>query len=136
MYLRKLARTLILVLGTIGLAACHRSAPILNLQDQPIPARASELSSDEVARRIRLAGAPLGWRFEDVRPGELRGTYQKPGHAVTIAVSFTPATYSINLVSSINMSQGPGGTINPNYNRWVENLRKQIDTQLAMAGLQ
>lgn len=136
MYLGKLPRILILGLGIFGLVACHHSTPILNLQDQLVPASANKLSSDEVGRRIRLAGTPLGWRFEDVGPGELRGTYQKAAHVVTIAVSFTSTNYNINLISSANMSQRPDGTINPNYNRWVQKLRRQIDTQLAMAGSQ
>src|SRR5258708_36668886 len=131
-----MARIFVLGLGIVGLASCHRSAPILNFQDQPIPASATKLSSDEIARQIKIAGAALGWKFEDVGPGKLRGSHQAQDHAATIDVDFTRTTYSIVLNSSANMYQSPGGTVSARYNWWAQNLKNKIDSQLTIAGLQ
>ena len=131
MQLGKLARVFVLGIGTLGLAACHRGAPILNFQDQPIPASASKLSDDEIARQIKIAGASLGWKFDDAGPGKLRGTHQAQEHTAMIDVSFTRTTYSI-----INLRQSPGGTVSSRYNWWAQNLKNKIDSQLTIAGLQ
>jgi hypothetical protein len=136
MQLGKLVRVFALGIGTLGLAACHRGAPILNFQDQPIPASASKLSDDEIARQIKIAGASLGWKFDDAGPGKLRGTHQAQEHTAMIDVSFTRTTYSIILDSSVNLRQSSGGTVSSRYNWWAQNLKNKIDSQLTIAGLQ
>ena len=136
MYLGKLARVVLLGMAVLGIAACHRTGPIRNIQDQPIPANAAKLSSDEIGRQIKVAGASLGWNFEDVGPGKLRATHQVQGHAATIAIEFTQTTYSIILDSSVNMYQSTSGTVSSRYNWWAENLKNRINSQLAVAGLQ
>jgi hypothetical protein len=136
MHLRKLATLLILGLGIMGLAACHRAGPIQNFRDQPIPTSASKLSSEEIARQIKIAGASLGWKFEDAGPGMLRGTHQAQNHVATIDVGYTRTTYSIVLNSSENMYQSPDGTVSSRYNWWAQNLKNKIDSQLTIAGLQ
>jgi hypothetical protein len=136
MQLGKLAKVFVLGIGILGLAACHRGVPTLNFQDQPIPASASKLSDDDIARQIKIAGASLGWKFDDAGPGKLRGTHQAQEHAATIDVSFTRATYSIILDSSVNLRQSPGGTVSSRYNWWAQNLKNKIDSQLTIAGLQ
>jgi hypothetical protein len=61
---------------------------------------------------------------------------QKLGRAATMDIGFIRATYSIILNSTTNISQGSDSTISPHDNRWVQNPRKQIDSQLAIAGSQ
>lgn len=61
-------------------------------------------------------------------------TYIARGHSITVQVTHDKDSYEINYLKSTNMGYDPAaGTIHPNYNRWVNNLRSDIDIGLMQA---
>lgn len=120
----------------ISISGCSLTAPIANVQGEPLPPGASKLSLDEIARQIKLAGDSLRWQFDDAGPGKLRGTLHVRQHVAVVDVLYNQQSYSIMLASSVNLMQDSDGTIHRRYNDWIANLRNRIDSQLSLAGLQ
>jgi hypothetical protein len=132
MKLGHVASRIMLALGLLLLAACHVRVPIQNFPDQPIPQAATKLPLPEIAHQIKLAGAGLGWTFTDAGPGTLTGTI-KDKYAATVEVKYSQTSYSITLVSSEHLYQGPDGEIAGRYNIWSRNLNAAILKQLNIA---
>lgn len=118
-----------------GVAQASRLEPVYNVIDHPIPPAAQKLSLDEIGRNIILAGTPRHWRFEPIKPGQMRATYDNGKHAATINIAYSQRSYSITLVSTVNLLQ-EGNEVHRTYNMWVHNLEKDIDDrfQVAMLG--
>ena len=72
------------------------------------------------------AGATqMGWEVAPLGPNLLRATYIKQTHVVTVRISYTQTTFSIDFVSSINMEED-GGKIHHKYGEWLEALSAGI----------
>jgi hypothetical protein len=120
---------ILLTLGLLLFAACHRMAPIENYPDQPIPQAATQLPLTEIAARIKAAGMPYDWIFTDVAPGKMTATYSNKRSA-TIEIDYSQTSYSIKLVSSELLYQN-GDEISVRYNSWVRRLNTAIMRRLA-----
>jgi hypothetical protein len=132
MRLGHFATRIVVTIGLLLLAACHRMEPIQNFSDQPITGGASKLPLPEIANQIRVAGAPLGWVFTDTGPGKMTGMIQQKQTA-TVEITYSQTSYSITLLTSTQLRQ-TGGEIGPRYNIWARNLNAAILRQLAAAG--
>jgi hypothetical protein len=53
-------------------------------------------------------------------------------HTAVVDIFYTATTYSIQYRSSINLDES-GGQIHKNYNGWISNLVKGINTQTALS---
>jgi hypothetical protein len=115
-----------------GLAGC-RTAPIHNITSAPLaqPPNAA-LTMADVSRAIVTAGRKLGWRIEEIAPGEMTATLAIRKHVAVVAITHDTSTFSINYRASTNLAQS-GTTIHRNYNHWVENLEKAIRSEIALA---
>jgi hypothetical protein len=112
--------------GCLVLANCsNHFIPIANVHDQPLPAVAQTLTLDELTRRVTAAATRLSWEIAPLGPNLLRATYIKKTHVVTVRISYTPTTFSIDFVSSINMDQD-NGKISHKYGEWLEHLSAEI----------
>lgn len=116
------------------LQGCSRTRPIYKVENHPFPATAQSLPASDIEKSIITAGAVRGWRFEPVKPGQLRGTIEERKHRAVVDVYYTEATYSIILNSSDNLRQS-SGEIHRNYGNWIRNLENDIDAQLKVAGI-
>ena len=126
---------LVLPLVVAVLIACIggcRTVPIQDVRNTPLgTAPSTNLNIQEVSKAIWAAGAKLGWVIKEVRPGELTGTLSLRRHVAVVTITHDTSTFNITYKDSQNLLQ-QGQEIHRNYNRWVQNLVKEIQTQTAL----
>jgi len=125
-------RALAVITAAVLLGACaaNRTAAIRNVTDSPVVAASGQtLTSADVERAIRRAGAQLGWTMRTVHAGLIEATLVLRTHSATVEIPYSPKSYSIEYKTSTNL-QADGKVIHQNYNGWVENLDRGIRVQL------
>jgi hypothetical protein len=125
--LRNAGTVTLAMLGGGALVAC-RQEPIYTTSN------ASFISGGGMttrAQQIRRAGASLGWRMQDIRPGVIRAVYTRGSHQAVVDVVFDPRTFSIRYVSSLDLNYD-GAQIHPTFNGWVRNLEQAIIRESAI----
>ncbi len=134
----KIARSLVVLLATIlaasGALAARGGAPIQNYQDLPVASGSGKpLTAEQVKNAIISGGARARWSAS-IQPGNvIRLTYSPRSHSAVVDVAYTAKAYSIRYANSVNLGYSPDGgtgTIHPNYNKWVANLRQAIEVAL------
>jgi hypothetical protein len=118
------------LIATAGLAGCT-TAPILNVSNTAVTtASGKSLSQDQVRAAILRAGAALGWQMRDEGPGMMVGTLNLRKHTAVVEIPYSARSYSVKYRSSVNLDE-KGGMIHKNYNGWIQNLTRGIDSQLS-----
>ena len=123
-------RAAIVVLGfslALTLGACT-TKPIFNVTDSQI-STGKVLQASQVRQAIVTAGATLGWKIVELKPGLLQGTLNLREHTAVVEIPYTTMTYSILFKSGINLNDRDG-QIHKNYNGWVQNLDRGIIAEL------
>ena len=125
-----------LIAGTIAatllLGAC-RTAPIYNVEAQPIAVSASTYTGEDVRKAIIRAGSRRGWTFQDAGEGKLVGMIALRKHRATIDVRYDKETFDITYRDSEELSYSEGqGAIHTNYNSWIQNLAQDINLELTL----
>lgn len=91
------------------------------------------LSMDNVTKAIIRAGASLGWQMKKVKDGEIIGTLYLRDHMAQVKIPYNTKDYSILYQNSSNLKyDAEANTIHSNYNGWVQNLDRAIQTQLGL----
>jgi hypothetical protein len=112
--------------GFLVLAGCsNHIVPIASVHDQPLPVVAQTLTPDELTRRVTAGATQMGWEIAPLGPNLLRATYIKQTHVVTVRISYSPTTFSVDFVSSINMEED-NGKIHHKYGEWLQALSAGI----------
>lgn len=132
-------RRFVRYVGTIAIAAvlavtqtACTTVPIQNVQNAAVVAPSGKtLSADQVKAAIIRAGTGLGWQIAEEAPGKLVGTLMLRSHTAVVGIAYTATSYSITYRSSVNLHES-GGQIHKNYNGWIANLVKAINTQTAL----
>lgn len=106
-----------------------RSAPIYNVSQQSVSSSKANLSLDDVSMAIVRAGGALGWQMKVTKPGHILGTLHLRTHVAIVDVDYSTTSYSITYKDSTNLDYD-GTNIHSNYNGWIQNLQKGIQTQL------
>lgn len=123
------------VLAVVTLVAGCRTAPLVNIPDTPYAgsAPAAVLTLEDYEAAIIRAGASRDWTFERTGPGHLVGSVTVRGkHSAVVDVVFDTDSYSISYKSSYNLNyESSQNVIHPNYNAWVDNLKQEIDREIA-----
>lgn len=129
-----LQKKIIVLAFVASLAAC--TAPIQNVDHAPIVStvRGQTYSMAQVRAAIIRAGGALGWEIEDDGPSAMKGTLHLRTHTAVVKIPYTPTSYSIDYVSSVNL-KAKDGRIHKNYNGWIQNLTKGINEQLRLTDL-
>lgn len=123
----RLVMVLVTALSLIGLSGC-RTAPIRDLNNQPVPPGASMA---EVSKVIQSAGNSLGWAMKERRPGLITGQLYLRDHMAKVEIPYSTRSYSIRYAGSTNLKHNASKkTIHSNYNSWVQNLDNQIRARL------
>lgn len=122
-----------LLLSTHALA--RALPPIENLPNNPIQTVSGKVPTQEHLKRAIMTAAILkNWSLEDKEPGMFLATLDVRGkHKIMVSIKYTPENYSLTYHDSVNMrytKDGESETIHPNYNRWVQDLRKAIQIEL------
>ncbi|MBV2090029.1 MAG: hypothetical protein K1566_16200 [Candidatus Thiodiazotropha sp. (ex. Lucinisca nassula)] len=116
-----------LLVFTLGLMGC-RTEPIYNVQDSPVNT-IGKTTSTNIKKAIMSAGAGLGWRMKEVKPGHIVATIMLRGTTASVDIPFNKKTYSIVYKSS-NGLKYDGSKINKQYNKWIVNLDNAIQQRL------
>lgn len=130
------ALALVLSLAVSSPVWARASVPIENLPNNlAVAASGKVLTLDEVKRTIQMAAMLKNWSLEDKGPGAMVATLNVRGkHTIVVDVSYTASSYSFtynNSAVNMNYTQDGGqGVIHPNYNKWVQDLRKAIQIEL------
>ncbi len=96
---------------------------------------ATHIATNEVEKAIMTACLEIGWKAKKIEANIVRATIIVRGkHTIVVDIPFSNSSYKINYVSSINMDDDGKGHIHPNYNKWVDNLARHINQNLALAG--
>lgn len=119
-----------LLIAAAALAGCN-TMPIQNVSDSPVAtASGKSLSHDAVRGAIVRAGAALGWQMRDEGPNMMVGTLHLRKHTAVVEIPYTARSYSIQYRSSVNLDE-KDGKIHKNYNGWIQNLTRGINSQLS-----
>ncbi|BBQ84478.1 hypothetical protein WP3W18E02_30070 [Klebsiella sp. WP3-W18-ESBL-02] len=113
------------------LAGCARTAPI----EQINTVVSAGHSAEQVKNAILKAGIQRDWIMTEAAPGVIKATQKARDHSATANIKYSATGYSIVYDSSFNL-KASDGKIHKNYNRWVRNLDKDIQVNLASAALQ
>ncbi len=84
----------------------------------------------DVRKAIILACPKRGWMAKEIKPGHMQATINVRSHTAVVDIIYTAKEYEIKYKSSVNLTTR-GGTIHRNYNKWVANLRRDIDLEIA-----
>lgn len=126
--IQSIAFYLALAFLLLALASC-RTAPIHNVHEAAVATGKTDASLEDIQKAIVRAGASLGWNMSPVRPGLMTGTLHLRKHTAVVEVRYDRKTYSILYKDSQNLDYN-GSTIHSNYNGWIQNLNRAIQTQL------
>ncbi len=96
---------------------------------------ATHIQTNQVEKAIMLACAEIGWKARKIESNTIRATILVRGkHTIVVDIPYSNKNFEIKYVSSINMDDDGKGHIHPNYNKWVENLARHINQNIALAG--
>jgi hypothetical protein len=108
------------------------TVPIMNVDTAPVPTVAGKpMTQEQVRAAIIRAGGALGWQMKDESPNKMVGTLVLRTHTAVVEIPYSSTSYSIKYRSSVNLDES-GGNIHKNYNGWIQNLNKGINTQLGL----
>ncbi len=110
------------------LSGC-RTAAVYNVEDAAVVTSVNNVSSSDVKKAIMRAGAGLGWVMKANGSGKLIGTLSLRKHVAVVDIDYSTKSYSIRYNDSQELGYD-GTNIHQNYNGWVQNLQKAIQTQL------
>lgn len=114
----------------ILLIACA-GQPVHNVENAPINASNPNYDLADVTKAIQRAGAGLGWQLKEQTPGHIVGTLYLRSHVAVVDITYTLDEYSISYKDSQNLKFNPANnTIHKNYNGWIQNLTRAIDSQI------
>lgn len=92
------------------------------------------VSTAEVKQVIKDAGAKRDWIIKDLGNRTYEATYVARGHSIKVKLTYDKDSYDITYLGSTGMEYNEAeGTIHRNYNRWVNNLKHDIDLGLLQA---
>lgn len=109
-----------------ALAGCAKTAPIDNVHSTVSTGH----TEADVRNAILKAGAERQWAMNDAGKGVITARQQSRGHMAEVRINYSANSYSITYASSSNL-EAANGKIHKNYNRWVNNLNKDIQVNLS-----
>lgn len=118
-----------LALLSLVLGGC-KAAPVYNVQDAAVATGTTNAGMQDIQKAIIRAGASLGWNMKPAGAGSMIGTLHLRKHVAVVDIRYNAKTYSILYKDSQNLDYD-GSTIHNNYNGWIQNLNRAIQTQLA-----
>ena len=121
--------TLVLSLA-LALPALAGGSGVAIVPKENIPIGTTTAEAAEAA--IRQGAARRNWIPEVLSPTSVRCRLHNRSHVVVVDVEHDAGNVTVKYVSSVNMNYDPAaGTIHRNYNRWIANLVKDIQTAAA-----
>lgn len=119
----------VLVVSLVTVAGCAKKVPT-DVYGSSIP-HTAKLESNSVAEGIIKAGHELGWAILPSGENTLEATLRVRNHVLVCSIEYSQANYKITYKSSENLRY-KNGKIHSSYKRWLTNLQKGIDRELAL----
>ena len=113
----------------VFLAGC-RAAPVYNIENAPIEVN-SKHSSDNIKKAIIRAGVALGWKMKAKANGHIVATLFLRKFVAIVDIKYNTKSYSITYKDSKGLNYD-GTNIHQNYNGWIKNLDRGIQSQLSI----
>lgn len=127
-------RLLALCVLSLTLLGCSTSAPIKDVDAATIN---HQLSHEQVRMAIIEAGAQRGWVMSDYNDDELHAELYVRQHYAKVRIPYSTDGFAIHYMASDNLELSRDGKrIHRNYNRWVNNLRHDIQMNIQVKALQ
>jgi len=126
MFSKKLT-TLILAGLLVALVGC-RTTPVHNVYESTVNATGSYKLKD-VKDAILKAGDSLGWSMKNVKPGSIIATLYIREHMARVKITYSKKNFSIVYSESAGLKYD-GVNIHKNYNGWVKNLERRINSNI------
>ncbi|WP_428025188.1 hypothetical protein [Arcobacter sp.] len=121
-------------LGLFILTGCG-VATVYNVKNNPVTSE-KKLTKQDMYKAIYAAGATLGWKITKVKDGLAQGQLNLRKHMALVDISYNEKDYSITYNNSLNLNYDKEkGTIHNNYNGWILNLQKAINTQIQLLSM-
>ncbi len=126
--------TMLSMLLSINSYAARSAVPLVNHEKIQIVTGINKApTSDLIKQAIRAGAAVRGWKVEESAEGSMLATIVIRKHTAVVRINYDTSKYSIHYKDSavlkyeVNNGQA---IIHPFYNKWVENLRDDINIQL------
>ncbi len=127
---RSLNFLIFLIAAMVLLVGCRTGDPVFNVEDAGFnTVSGKEPGLEDVTRAI--VSADSRWNMQVVKPGHIVGTLHQRSHMAQVDIEYTTKGYSITRKDSSNLKYDPEKeTIHEGYNRWVQNLDRNIRSKL------
>jgi len=126
--MKRLLKLSILLLATAFMMSACKSTPLYNVHKHRLD---NPQSSKRVYAAIKKAGRHLGWKITRIKPGVARGKLYLRKHVAVVNIYYNSRSFSIRYVNSTNLKyNAQNKTIHKNYNGWIHNLEREIDSRL------
>lgn len=124
---------LVAVLLGAGVVGCT-SHQVMNYNDQYFTLSGQAAPSLKVVdRAIKDAGAQRSWIMETAAPGHIVALVRVRRHVAKVDIRFDRKKFSIHYRDSENLNyNAAANTIHRNYNKWVTNLRNDIQSKVPL----
>lgn len=133
MSLKSCAAALALALAAVGAVgletaqtayAAPRASQLVNVANEPMPAG---VTAQQAQMAVLQALSGRGWAVQKPSGGSVDATYARRDFSATITVTYSKTAYSITYKDSSGLNyNAEKGTIHPNYNKWIANLKLDI----------
>lgn len=122
--------SIVMLLAVPTLAQAGRNAPIYN----PEPIAVGKATLAQVRSVLRTALVKRGWGFKEETPNKMRAVLNIRSHQATVDVNYNTADgirikYKDSVALKYSNEDGEE-TIHRNYNSWIQNLERDIRTEL------
>ena len=127
----KFVRVLILSLFLLPLAAFGRAAPLIDPPPIDVPAKVTTAKVEKIVKEVLIARE---WIPRAAGAGKIEAVHSGGNFSAKIEVSYAAKRITIKYLDSINLHfEDKAGTryIHGNYNKWINNLVKDLNLRLA-----
>ncbi|WP_417332925.1 hypothetical protein [Halarcobacter sp.] len=125
-----------LILAFLLMLSGCRSASVQNIDNSGYIS-GSKVTTKKVERAIQKGAMRKGWSTKRIKTGLLEARINVRGkHLVIVDIAYDTKGYKISYKDSRNMNYDPSSnTIHGNYNKWIANLERNINYELAQIGV-
>jgi hypothetical protein len=134
-------RLLITLLPLILMAGCSTTHQLINVDNGSISSTSSgeQPSLETIEKAIVKACRRKDWIPRRISAGVLEASVHLRGHQADIVINFDTSAYSITYKDSENLDYRKRYNgkeyIHRNYNRWINNLDRAIQSELSFIAL-
>lgn len=125
-----LSPTKMVLIGVLLVVGACSGTPVYNAEGQPFAAN-RPLQITDIEKAIRRAAASRGWTIKKLGAGKMEGRLAIRRHVALVDITYNLREFSITYKDSQNLKY-TGSTIHKNYNSWVQNLAKDINSQVSL----